>query len=384
MYKLTSFIKLIQCFFLYFSIFLSIINSTLASELEIASKTNATYIAALENAIIDYKVLAANGGWKNIKIGKSIKLNMHDERIPTIRETLTIMGDYKPTESNDSDKLDEALLEAVKHFQTRHGLEPDGAIGKKTQIALSIPAESRIEQMQRTIKKMEEMPDLGDRYILVNVAGYYLKAIDKNALTLNSRVIVGNIKNKTPLFHSEITDISFNPQWHVPQRIAREEIIKKQRQNTDYLSKGNYAVTNQDGETVDIENVNWNSSEANNYHYTQRSGEKNALGKVKFNLPDTDSIYLHSTGSPKLFTKAERALSHGCIRVAHARELIDFVLAGQEGWSAEKIAKSFDSSTTKTAKVANPVPVHLVYWTSWVDDDSKQPYFFPDIYGKDK
>lgn len=341
------------------------------------------YVTTLEAAISDYKEIAANGGWEAFKTGNPIKIGTHDARIPVIRRILSVMGDYKGEKDNDSDILDGELAEAVKNFQIRHGLEVDGALGKKTQAALAVPVEFRLAQMQTTLERVREMPDLGDRYVLVNVPGFYLKAVDKNATVITSRIIVGAPKNATPLFHRPITDVSFNPAWHVPERIARNEFMGKLRSNPDYFSKGNYVITDRSGETVNIADIDWENNSENQYKFIQRAGNGNALGKVKFNLPDTDNIYLHSTGSPQLFAKAERALSHGCIRVEMARELTYFVMSGLNDWDEERIAKLYDSNKSKILPIT-PVAVYLVYWTSWVDETTKQPHFHTDIYGRDK
>ncbi|MEQ1790459.1 MAG: L,D-transpeptidase family protein, partial [Rickettsiales bacterium] len=349
--------------------------------------TSKQYISTLETTINDYEKIAENGGWASFKIGKTIKIDEHDSRIPNIRKILTVMGDYKneqneDEQNSDSDVFDEELLEAVKYFQVRHGLDADGVIGMKTQSALAVPVEFRLAQMQTTLERIHEMPDLGERYVLVNIPGFYLKAIDGNTTAINSRIIVGSQKNATPLFHRSITDVSFNPPWYVPERIARNELMGKLRTNPEYFRKGNYVVTDSDGEKVDTANIDW-ENQSGSYRFVQRAGATSALGKVKFNLPNTNNIYLHSTGNPKLFSKTERALSHGCIRVEQARELAFFVMNGLTGWDEERIAKLYDSNKSKILPI-EPVQVYLAYWTSWVDEATGKPHFSADIYGRDK
>jgi L,D-transpeptidase YcbB len=151
----------------------------------------------------------------------------------------------------------------------------------------------------------------------------------------------------------------------------------------EYFTKGNYVIRDRDGEVINAEEINWETQSDETYKFVQRAGIGNALGKIKFNLPDTNNIYLHSTGSPKLFAKAYRALSHGCIRVEKARELAHFVMNGMEGWDVARIDRLYDSSQSKIISV-DPVEVYLVYWTSWVDSGTKQPYFYADVYGRDK
>ncbi len=347
------------------------------------SSSQSRYISSLEAAINDYKKIAENGGWPAFPIGNTIKKEVKDTRIPTVRQILSVMGDYHLEDTVDSETMDEALVEAVKKFQIRHGLEADGAIGKKTQAALAVTAQFRIAQMQATLERMREMPDFGERYILVNIAGYYLQAVDKNTTAITSRIIVGTPKNSTPLFHSEITSINFNPKWHVPVSIARNEFMEKLREDPEYFIKGDYVIKDNHGETINAEEIDWENHTGEIYKFVQNEGDKNALGKVKFSLPDTNSIYLHSTGSPKLFNKPERALSHGCIRVEMARDLVYFVMENRNGWNEERISKLYDGSASRIITV-EPVPVYTVYWTSWVDETTKQPYFYPDIYGRDK
>ena len=357
--------------------------SAFAEDLPPVSAPVPSQIISLNSALDDYKQLAVNGGWEKFSVGKAIKIGASDARIPTARQILATMGDYTGEQDLSSNVLDKNLSEAVKHFQERHGLEQDGAIGKKTQLALAVPVEARIAQMETSLEQMREMPDLGNRYILVNVAGFYLKAVADNKTALTSRIIVGKPVHATPLFSRAITDVSFNPQWHVPESIVKNEFMGKLRKNPEFFNKGNFTITDPDGEKVDASNIDWENHGGSNFRFTQRSGSSNALGKLKFNLPDTDNIYLHSTGSPKLFAKAERALSHGCIRVEKILELAYFVMNGMVDWNESKIAKMYEGNTSKIVSV-KPVQVYLAYWTSWVDEDSKQPNFYPDVYGHDK
>ena len=388
MYNISLIRTWIQPFFLPMFVFLFFSTLSFAEDLQAEdvviadSSTSNQYISSLETAIDDYKKIAENGGWESFTIGKAIKVNGKDARVPAVRKILAVMGDYNSEEVADAEILDETLAEGIKKFQARHGLETDGALGAKTQAALAVPVEFRIAQMQATLERMREMPNLGERYVLVNIPGFYLKAIDNNTTTIKSRIIVGAPKNATPLFQRPITDVSFNPAWHVPEGIARNEFMGKLRNNPEYFVRGNYVIKDRDGETVNASEIDWENAQSN-YKFVQLAGSGNALGKVKFNLPDTNNIYLHSTGSPKLFNKAERALSHGCIRVEMARELAYFVMSGLTDWDEERIAKLYDSSKSKIMPVT-PVQVYLAYWTSWVDETTKQPHFNADIYGRDK
>jgi murein L,D-transpeptidase YcbB/YkuD len=200
--------------------------------------------------------------------------------------------------------------------------------------------------------------------------------VENGKVSLMMRVIIGNRQNHTPLFDNVVTDVIFNPPWSVPARIARNEMIPKLRDNPEYFINAGFVVT-QDGVQVDPTEVDPDSGD---FSFRQRPGTGNALGKIKFNIPDSDDIYLHSTSSPKLFAQEDRALSHGCIRLEKPRDLAHFVLGSEAGWTNEKIDVAYDSNSEKRVHVQD-VPVHLVYWTAMVDENGVA-HFYGDVYRK--
>lgn len=339
---------------------------------------------ALKASYKQYQALAANGGWPAFSVGKTIKPGMSDARVASLRQILTLTGDLPATTTpaEPGETYQGALVDAAKHFQERHGIEADGVLGSTTQQALAVPVGKRIEQMAMTLERMRWMPrDLGSRYVLVNVPGYRLRAVAGDQ-QLAMKVIVGKPDTKTPMFSKEITDVILNPSWGVPGKIAVKEMLPKIRKNPGYLAKAGYTVT-ENGQAVDPSTIDWSSVGHGNFSYSfrQQPGDGNALGKVKFSIPNSDNIYLHDTSQRGLFAKAERSLSHGCVRLGDPKALTEFVLK-QEGWSAEKIETAYESSASRTIRVT-PLPVHLVYWTSWVDEHGA-PHFSRDIYGMDK
>ncbi len=337
---------------------------------------------ALQKALKQYKELSDNGGWPEWQVGKKITAGDSDDRIPTLRNLLTITSDYAPiaTISAESQHYDDTLVEAVKHFQARHGLNADGTLGKSTQTALAVPVSRRIAQIIVTLERIKNNPELIEpKFILVNLPGYTLYGMEQEKTALQMRVIIGNKDNHTPLFDKVVTDIVFNPPWNVPARIARNELMPKLRENPAYFINAGFTVT-QDGIPIDPMSVSANT-EDDNLSFRQQPGHGNALGKIKFNIPDSDDIYLHSTANPQLFAKEERALSHGCVRLEKPRDLAHFVLGDEAGWDSAKIDHMYDSTTEHHVAVTE-VPVHLVYWTAFVDEQGVA-YFYDDIYGKD-
>jgi len=349
--------------------------------------TSRGYVA-LKQELKHYKTLAANGGWPEFPAGKqAIKPGAGDARLPVLRQILAVTGDLPAAEaSNQTPTYDAATEAAVKRFQLRHGVEADGVIGKGTQEALAVPVSARIEQIALTMERMRWMPEsLGSRYVLVNVPGYTLNAVS-GGKSLAMNVIVGKPTNKTPMFSKEITDVVLNPTWSVPLKIAVNEMLPKLRNDPDYLRRSGFKVlqhTSGGTQEVDAASIDWNAvgGRGFNYAFRQNAGDGNALGKVKFNIPNSDSIYLHDTAQRGLFVKADRSLSHGCIRLGDPQALTRFVLE-DDGWETAKIDAAYEASTSRTVKVT-PMPVHLVYWTSWVDGEGRA-HFRKDIYGMDK
>lgn len=356
-----------------------------AAILAALTPTNPHY-KALKAELRNYHAIAANGGWPEFVSGNVIKPGMSDARLVNLRTILMATGDLKETKALQSQLYDETTQEAVKHFQERHGIEADGVIGAGTQAALATPVSERITQIASTMERMRWMPqDLGQRYVLVNIPGYRLTAVS-GADKLSMNVIVGKPATKTPMFSKTITDVVLNPSWGVPARIAANEMLPKVRTNPEYLVNAGYTVTEHSSggsRVVDPTEIDWESVDSGsfNYSFRQRPGDGNALGKVKFTIPQSDSIYLHDTAQRGLFTQANRSLSHGCIRLSDPKALTEFVL-NHEGWSDEKVETAYNSPTSRTIAV-NPLPVHLVYWTSWVNDDGRI-HFSRDIYGMDK
>jgi murein L,D-transpeptidase YcbB/YkuD len=353
-----------------------------------AALNQSPQVTALENLLSRYRAIAEKGGWPQFVPGdKKIEPGAIDKRLPTIRAILDVTGDYEGPPSADPTLYDPLLAAVVKRFQERHGLTDDGVIGKSTQVALATPVEKRIAQIEATMLRMRAFPaDPGERHLVVNIPEFRLRAFSGGHRVMDMKVIIGKPQHRTPLFSRPLTYVSFNPHWGVPPKIARNEMLPKIVENPDYLTNNNYAVyerTENGREEVDPATIDWSQVDAGHFPYMlrQRPGQDNALGKIKFGLVDSDSIYLHSTSAPILFNKEERALSHGCVRVEHPRELAQFVFKGMENFTPEKVDALYSDDASKIVNVT-PLTVHTVYWTAWVEENG-QVNFRKDIYGLD-
>jgi murein L,D-transpeptidase YcbB/YkuD len=230
------------------------------------------------------------------------------------------------------------------------------------------------------------MPDdLGDRHILVNIPAYALTVRERDETVLAMRTIVGKPENRTPVFSAEMRSVVFSPYWNIPESIADLEIAPAIARDPGYLDRQNIEVLRiaDSGVTpVDPLSLDWNDSEAlQGVAFRQRPGPGNALGHVKFLLPNPDAIYLHDTPADTLFQRERRAFSHGCIRVHQPEALAEYVLRSHSGWDVERIRSAMHAGTQRAVELDEPIPVHLVYFTAWPGADGVQ--FFDDVYGYD-
>ncbi len=286
---------------------------------------------------------------------------------------------------------DADLVIAIKRFQERHNLEVDGIIGRETARNLNIPVQQRIQQILINMERWRwTKHDLGARYVLVDIAGFTLQAVENDSTQLEMRVIVGKRHHKTPVFSDSIKYIEFNPFWNITTSIARNEMLGKLRKDYTYLTREHIKLFSNwqaDGKELDSEAINWDEisrKQISRFKLRQEPGPWNALGVVKFVFPNKYSIYLHDTPVHSLFEKADRAFSHGCIRLSKPEQLAGFLLKFNDAhWNAEKIHQIVEKKKRKIISLRSPIPVHLVYQTAWVAKD-ETIRFSKDLYGRDQ
>jgi murein L,D-transpeptidase YcbB/YkuD len=304
---------------------------------------------------------------------------------------LVLLGDLETGAAPSEPVYDEELAEAVRRFQERHGLEPDGILGPATVAALQVPLAQRVRQLELTLERLRWLPDFAPgRLVAVNLPAYRLWAYDSSApdtgAELEMRVIVGAaVKTPTPLFIGQMRYLEFNPYWNVPRSITVKEMIPKLERSPDYLDQNDMElVPIGSGETTRVVNQSTLSAlQAGKYRLRQRPGPKNALGAVKFMLPNPMDIYLHSTSERELFKRTRRDLSHGCIRVEEPVALARFVLGDAPEWSADNIEAAMAPGPTVRVDLPGVVPVLLFYMTA-VTDRAGRVLFARDIYGRDQ
>ena len=338
----------------------------------------------------EYRALEAAGGWSPISAGPTLKTGESDPRVPALRYRLTVSKDLEgtleaPTPPYDT-LYDPALEAAVKRFQQRHGLTPDGAIGPGTLQALNVPVSTRIDQIRVNLERSRwVLHELHGNFVLVDVAGFYVSYFRDDEPVWTSKVIVGRPYRETPIFKSTITYVVFNPTWTIPPGILVKDKLPVIKRDPGYLQRNNIRVIDSSGREVNPRSVNWSRYGASRlppYQLRQDPGDDNALGLVKIMFPNSYSVYLHDTPSKSLFDKDERTFSSGCIRVQKAFELAELVLDDASRWNQATMAEVVAAKAMKTVNLAKPVPVLLLYWTAQPTPDG-QVLFRNDIYGRD-
>jgi L,D-transpeptidase YcbB len=342
----------------------------------------------LRKALEHYRALAASGGWPAVPPGPSLKPGKHNQRILPLRERMIAEGYLTPEQNVGGDLFDNTLEAAVKTFQTRNGLEIDGVVGPKTLEALNVSAKERVGQIEVNMERWRWLPrNLDDRYIMVNTAAYRLAVVEDGKTVLSMRVIVGLPYWSTPVFSATMTYLVFNPYWNVPSTIARKETIPDIKKNPDYLAENNMEIVSgygSDIETIDPSIIDWQTLNPWNfpYRFRQKPGPKNSLGRVKFMFPNKFDVYLHDTPAKALFSRTMRNFSHGCIRIEKPIELAEYLLQNDPAWTKEKILAELDTNTEKIVRLMRPIPVHIMYWTAWADENGVV-HFRKDIYERD-
>lgn len=343
----------------------------------------------LRKALAYYKNIATKGGWVSIPEGPKLQKGDIDNRVIAIRNNLFILGDYKKDVDLNKELFDDTLEVAICRFQQRHGLEPDGVVGKATLAALNITPEQHIRYIEINMERWRWLPEsLGERYIIINIANFELDVIENKKTIITMHAIVGKPYRRTPIFSDKITYLVLAPYWHVPPNIAIQDMLPSIQKDLNYLAKHKIKVFKGWGaETKEIDptSIDWlKINEKNfNFRFRQEPGPHNALGRIKFMFPNKYDVYIHDTPSKELFAKTERGFSSGCIRIEKPIELAEYVLHGNVIWTYEKIIEEINKNIEKTVKLPEPINIHLLYWTVWVDDN-ENIQFRNDIYGRDK
>ncbi len=366
--------------------------NTLAAALAKAEPRIALY-KYMKNTLAHYRTLARSPAivLPSIAKGSKVEAGALYAPAPQLRALLSLLGDEPGPATGADEHYTPELAAAVKRFQARHGLLDDGVLGRDTIAAMNTPLGQRVRQLELTLERLRWLPDFSNGPIVaVNLPAFRLWAINNGDTDgpppLEMRVIVGTaVKTQTPLFIGSLRYLEFNPYWNVPKSIEKGELVPKIARDASYLVKNDMelvALAGGAAPTQDVNDTVMADLRAGKYRIRQRPGASNALGAVKFAMPNPDNIYLHSTSARELFKRTRRDLSHGCIRVEKPHELAHFVLASKPEWTREAVADAMEPGPTKTVSLKTPIPVVLFYATA-VSGKDGHAIFSPDVYKRD-
>lgn len=309
-----------------------------------------------------FREIEKKGSWMTVKTNrKKIARGDSGEDVRLIRKKLFLSKDL--SSDTESPVFDDSLVAGVKSFQQRYGLNEDGVVGPAILREMNAPLENRIRQI---IVNMERARWISSKptpnFLLINIPQFKLTVIENNKTAWDCNVVVGKEMHKTVIFRGELKYVVFSPYWNVPPSILKNEILPAIRRNPNYLARNN---------------MEWNGGGVR-----QKPGPGNALGLVKFLFPNSYNIYLHDSPSKPLFKEEKRAFSHGCIRVSEPKKLAVYLLRKDSTWNEAKIEAAMNSGKEKYVTLKDTIPVNIVYFTAWVDDQGKLN-FRDDVYKRD-
>jgi murein L,D-transpeptidase YcbB/YkuD len=342
---------------------------------------------ALKQQLKHFRDIARQGGWQKFAWGPVLESGVQHNQVLQLRKRLKLTGDLVMDPFPDMDMYDHWLAEAVMHYQSRHGLEMDGKVGPETRRSLNVSVSDRIRQIRINMERWRWMPrELGKRYLVVNMTGFELQIMENGSVILTMPVIIGKSYRSTPSFTGLVSYMEYNPYWTIPLNLVFTDIIPKQANDPSYLADRSIRLFRgwANPHEIDPQTVDWNELDKDSFPYwlRQEPGPKNALGRVKFIFSNPYEIYLHGTPDTHLFDRVVRTFSSGCIRVKDPVRLAAFLLNDGTQQKEEEILENIHLGTNQSVTLPVAVPIYLLYWTAWVDQDVKMN-FRKDIYGRD-
>ncbi|MGI8582059.1 MAG: L,D-transpeptidase family protein [Chitinophagaceae bacterium] len=315
-----------------------------------------------------YNSIAKQGGWRTIIFtGKQIKKGSSSPGVVLIKRRLQLTGDMIGDDS--SNIFNDSLVTVVKNYQRRNGMKPTGIITDTLIRLLNVPVDKRIQQIIINLNRMQWMPALqGANYITVNIPDFMLYAFENKAKVFEMPVVVGKEGTNTTMFNGNLDQIVFSPYWNIPASIVKREIMPRIKVDPGYLKSKHMEIVVENDTLPTIR---------------QLPGGDNALGKAKFLFPNRYDIYFHDTNARDIFKKDIRATSHGCIRLADAEKMANYLLRNDNAWTPEKIHAAMNGGKEQYVKLNPAMAVSITYFTAWIDERG-QLNFRDDVYGNDK
>jgi murein L,D-transpeptidase YcbB/YkuD len=338
-----------------------------ATETPLLSKAT---LQAMQTAAATYQQIVDNGGWVAVPM-QSMQVGAVSANVRLLRLRLMREGDLAPT-SKLSNRFDDEVTVALRHFQARYGLPETGILDQYTLRTMNVPARERLAWLQADILRLRKylaaLP-ASPRQVTVNLPAAEVEAVEHGRVAERYRAVAGAAEHPSPELQSRITAVDYNPTWTVPPSIVKHDILPLMRDDPTYLTRANFTVFDARGRTIDPARIDWRGDDALRYTYRQAPGAGNPMGDIKLYMPNPDDVYMHDTPRRLLFERGIRFLSAGCVRVQDIARLAAWLRGSDSKPKASKVS------------LAQPVPVNWVYMPAW-STPAGVTCFRPDIYKK--
>jgi L,D-transpeptidase YcbB len=336
----------------------------------------------IKEALLSYSAIQVRGGWPALPADAKLAPGASGSDVALLRRRLVISDDMAP-EQEAGDIYDASVIDGVRRFQMRHGLDGTGSVDARTLRALNAPVAHRIKQLEASLERLLGMDFVfAERYVVVNIPAAFVEAVSHDKVERRYRVIVGKVDKPSPTLTAYITAVNLNPTWTVPLSITKNEIFARMRRDPTYISRMHMRVLGSHDEELDPGSIDWSSERSPNFTVRQDSGGFNALGNLKIDMPNPYSVYMHDTDTRRLFADDYRFDSHGCTRVDNVRDLAAWILEDVPGWNRAAIDAGIATGVLKIVNLPHKMPVAWVYLTGWVTHDGTVN-FREDVYKHD-
>ncbi|MGV8855697.1 MAG: L,D-transpeptidase family protein [Devosia sp.] len=346
-------------------------NTTAAEALIATNEPILSYdtVYNLEMAIAQYEPFVAAGGWEEIpQEAYGLTLGNSKSAVIALKRRLISSGDMDMVD-NVNDVFDAATDAGVRKFQARHGLNITGQVDEATWYAMAVPAAQRLQQLYLNYTRVQAIaPKLNPRYVVVNIPAATIEAVSEGMVEQRHTAVVGRVDRATPIMDSKISQINFNPYWHVPKSLVERDLTKYMNEDPEYLAKQNIHIYDGKGTEISPASIDWNNlGNAVNYMYRQEPGAANSMGHCKINFYNPFDCYLHDTPSKALFDENARFHSSGCVRVEGVNQLVNWLLRDNGDWDQAKVDAQFESNQRLDIECKARVPLHTTYITAWAN-----------------
>ena len=343
------------------------------------------YYRKLQQWLGVYRRIQAEGGWPTVPDGPTLRAGDEAPRVAAIRTRLAASDDLPTGSGNQANQFDEALKNAVRVFQERHGLAADGVVGKMTIAAMNVPVESRADQIRISLERLRWVgQEHGETIVAFNIAGFETLFFKDGEVAWTTRAMVGKTYRQTPVFRGDIAYMEFNPTWTIPPGILRNDTLPAIKRDPNYLASKNIEVIDNTGKVIDPNTVDWNRYKSSvPYTLRQTPGPHNALGTVKFIFPNKHFVFLHDTPHRELFDRPDRAFSSGCIRIEDPLRLAELLLDDPVKYQRSDLQAIVDSRRTQRISLKPKIPVAILYLTAALDGEGHIT-FMKDVYNRDQ